>query len=141
MKEADNTVEHVIYLTKEDETDVFNSPVPTSHIEKELQKGNKENFIFVFCNYKYDDVKMYIELDGEKEEFTKTQNSKYFNVPNKVEDKESSDKFHLKDSPYDYLKLDDKTPEALLEFMGILSTESHKGTESLFKSLKKERDT
>lgn len=141
MKGADNSAEHIIHLTKEDETDVFNSPVPTSHIEKELQKGNKENFIFVFCNYKYDDVKMFIELDGEKEEFMKNQNSKYYNRPTtKAEERENNDKCLLKDSPYDYLKLDDKTPEALLEFMGILSAESHKGTESLFKSLKKERD-
>lgn len=36
------------YLNKEDETDVFDGPVPQSHIEKELQKGNKENFIFTF---------------------------------------------------------------------------------------------
>jgi hypothetical protein len=68
-------------LTKEDGTDVFDSPVPQSHIEKELQKGNKENFIFTFCNYKYHEVKMYIELDGEKEEFLRTQDSKYCNRP------------------------------------------------------------
>ena len=69
------------HLSKEDGTDVFDSPVPASHIEKELQKGNKENFIFSFSNHNYDDIQMHIELESEKEEFQRTQDSKYYNKP------------------------------------------------------------
>lgn len=160
--------ENIIYLT-EDETDVFNSPVPAFLIEKELQKSNKENFIFTFCNYKYHDVKMYVELDGEKAEFTKSQNMSNFysdkaNMLPKVQSNSSASKTtkyfnktmsqefdeerrqidstsnHLENYPYDYLKLEQKTPENLLEFLGILSSEYNKGTERLLKTLKTERD-
>ena len=47
----------------------------------------------------------------------------------------------LKNNPYDYLKLEKNTPETMMEFLGILSSEYSKGTESLLKSLKKERDS
>jgi len=145
MKVSDKDSEHILYLTEE-ETDVFNSLVPASHIEKELQKGNKENFIFSFCNYKYHDVKMYIELDGEKEEFVKSQNSKYFNKPMSQEfdeERRQSDasSIHLENTSFDFLKLDKKMPENMMKFLNILSSEYNKGTESLLKTLKKERDT
>lgn len=88
---------------------------------------------------------MYIELDGEKEEFLKAQNYKYWNKPMSQEYDENRENIdrstnHLENSPFDYLKLDDKTPDMLLEFLGILSSEYNKGTESLLKTLKKERD-
>ena len=52
QRESTKLNENVTILSKEDETDVFNSPLPSSLIEKELQKYNKENFILNFWNYK-----------------------------------------------------------------------------------------
>ena len=137
--------ENITLLSKEDETDVFNSPLPPSLIEKELQKVNKDNFIITFWNYKNQEVKMFVELDGEKEEFTKTTNSVYWYKPvdtNESKEKEQSEvpPNHIKHFPEDYLKLDSNSPDIMLEFIGILSSESNKGTENLLKSLKKERD-
>ena len=89
---------------------------------------------------------MYVELDGVKEEFTKATNSTYWSKP--VETQESKEKEsselppnHIKNHPSDYLNLDSKSPDIMLEFIGILSSESNKGTEALLKSLRKERDT
>ena len=46
----------------------------------------------------------------------------------------------MDNNPFDYLKLEDKTPQTMIEFIGILSNEHNKGTDSLLKTLKKERD-
>ena len=89
---------------------------------------------------------MFIELDGEKEEFTKTSNSVYWYKPIEDQEKEENEKNdmmqnHIKNYPDDFLKLDSKSPDILIEFIGILSSESNKGTENLIKSIKKERDS
>ena len=88
---------------------------------------------------------MFIELDGEKEEFTKTSNSVYWYKPIEDKEKEENEKNdmmqnHIKNYPDDFLKLDSKSPDILIEYIGILSSESNKGTENLIKSIKKERE-
>lgn len=142
IKRVDN--EQIIYLTSEDETDVFNGQVPASNIEKELQKNSKENFIFTFSNYKHDNMKMYIEINGKKEEFINSQKTKYYNKSMNFEDSDTGtaniQKIYFKDSPFDYLKLEEKTPDYLLEFINILGSESNKGTKTIMRLLKKERD-